>query len=151
TIARAWSSLSEARSPSSVGAITASPLVAALTSAAQITSASGSTATWALPVGHPPVNRETLASCLAPPQQRTRQPAAGVNGGPNGPSRRTGAQRRPLPPAKGWGSLIWEEPRVTSHGRHLPFGHAGDDEGSRVRTPSLTLVLGSSGFRRRDG
>src|SRR4029453_13158531 len=61
TIARAWSSLSEARSPSSVGAITASPLVAALTSAAQITSASGSTATWALPVGHPPVNRETLA------------------------------------------------------------------------------------------
>jgi len=28
-------------------------------------------------------------------------------------------------------------------------GHAGDDEGSRVRTPSLTLVLGSSGFRRR--
>ena len=37
-----------ARSPSSVGATAASPLVAALTSAAQMTSVSGSTATWAL-------------------------------------------------------------------------------------------------------
>src|SRR5215207_3990210 len=43
-----------------MGPTTASPVVAVLTSAAQMTSESGSTATWALPVGHPPVNWETL-------------------------------------------------------------------------------------------
>jgi hypothetical protein len=70
---------------------------------------------------------------------------------PTGPSEGTGAQRRPLPPTKGWRSLAWEERRSPHMAATSPIGHAGDDEGSRVRTPSLTLVLGSSGFRRHDG
>jgi hypothetical protein len=65
---------------------------------------------------------------------------------PEGPERSAGRCRRRRLAQPGVGGAT-----VTSHGRHLPMGHAGDDEGSRVRTPSLTLVLGSSGFRRHDG
>ena len=131
-------------------ATTASPLVAGLTSAAVMTSESGSIATWALPVGHPPVNWEIFA-LHGSSWQLTRQPTAEVNGGLVGPSRRGRSAAEAVAADQGLAQPGGGGAKVTSHGRHLRFGLAGDGEGSRVRTPSLTLVLGSSGFRRRDG
>jgi hypothetical protein len=93
-----------------------------------------------------------LGSCLALLLSSSRdspQPestAAADRAVPEGPERSAGRCRRRRAGAPWRGGA-----KGISHGRHLPFGHAGDDEGSRVRTPSLTLVLGSSGFRRRDG
>jgi len=60
---------------------------------------------WALPVGHPPVNWDTL--CLAwslpgPPQQLTRQPTAGVNRGPNAPLRRDRSAAEAVAAGEGW-------------------------------------------------
>ena len=77
---------------------------------------------WALPVGYPPVNWETfafawllLSSARDSPQPGQRRPI--------GPSRRDRSAAEAVGAGEGLArALLWEEPRVTSHGRHLPFG-----------------------------
>ena len=97
---------------------------------------SGLSTTWALPVGHLPVNWRPgvlpgllLSSSGDRPQPRSTAARRGRPG-------RAEAQRRPLPPAKA-GAAWRGGAKVTSHGRHLPIGHAGDDEGPACERPAL--------------
>jgi hypothetical protein len=106
------------RSPSSPGATAASPAVATETSAAQMTSLSGSTATWALPVGTRPVNWEILrlAWLLLSSSRGSPQPesTAAHGAAPEGSERSAGRCRRRRAGAawrgRSEGHLTWPPP-----------------------------------------
>jgi hypothetical protein len=70
---------------------------------------SGLSATWALPVGHPPVNGETFASAWLLLSSSHGSPQPGPTAAHRAVPVGTGAQPRPLPPTKGWRTLMWEE------------------------------------------